>query len=89
MADGSLVPAERRTFLIEALPQADILLRVLGPFAVQGARVLVMESEQRAERTSIRIEVGGMDAGTAAHLVDRLRGIPAVRAVGVGWRASV
>ncbi len=88
MADGSRVQAERRTFLIEALPQGDILLRVLGPFAVQGARVLVMEAAQGADRTSIRIEVGDMDADTAAQLADRLQGMPAVRAVGVGWRAS-
>lgn len=89
MADGSRVQAERRTFLIEALPQGDILLRILGPFAVQGAKVLVLAAEQRAERTSIRIEVGNMTADAADHLADQLKGMPAVRSVGLGWRAVV
>ncbi|WP_312166942.1 hypothetical protein [Phenylobacterium sp.] len=79
---------ERRTFLIEARPETDILLRVLGPFAVQGAQILVLEAVQGTARTSIRIETAGLGADGAGHLVERLRAMPAVSAVGLGWRAA-
>lgn len=79
---------ERRTFLIEARPEPDIVLRVLGPFAVQGAEILILEAEQGASRTSIRIEAAGLGADTAGLLVERLRAMPAVTAVGLGWRAA-
>lgn len=89
MADGSR-PAgpDRRTFLIEARPQADILLRVLSPFAVQGAQILLMEAAQDRGGTSIRIEASGIDAELAEHLVERLKAMPAVVGVGLGWRAA-
>ena len=54
--------AERRTFLIEARPEADIVLRVLAPFAVQGAQILSLAAEQGAGATSIRLEAGGLGA---------------------------
>jgi len=88
VADGSnLAALRRRTFLIEARPQADILLRVLGPFAVQGAQIVLMEAAQDAGRTSIRIEAAGIGTELAEHLVERLRAMPAVLGVGLGWRA--
>jgi ribosomal protein L15E len=79
---------ERRTFLIEAWPEADIVLRLLGPFAVQGAEILTLEAEQGAACTRVRIEARGLPADTALHLVERLRAMPAVQAVGLGWRAA-
>lgn len=90
MADGSFSsPAiVRRTFLIEAGRRGDVVLRVLGPFAVQGAEILTMEAVQGLERTSIRIEAGGLDEDAAQHLVERLRAMPAVTSVGLGWRVS-
>ena len=87
MADCAWGRAERRTFLIEASPETDILLRVLGLFAVRDARVLTLEAAESAEQTSIRIEVGAIDADAAGRLVARLREMPAVRTVGAGWRA--
>lgn len=88
MADGSRFAApHRRTFLIEARPQADILLRVLGPFAVQGAQIVQLEAAQDAGRTTIRIEAAGLGAELAGLLVERLRAMPAVIGVGLGWRA--
>lgn len=88
MADGASPPPGRRTFLIEARAGRDILLRVLGPFAVQGAEILMMEAAQGAERTSIRIEAAGLGEGAAQHLVERLRAMPAVTGVGLGWRVT-
>ncbi|MCX7585939.1 hypothetical protein [Phenylobacterium sp. 58.2.17] len=80
--------AERRTFLIEARPEADIVLRVLAPFAVQGAQILSLAAEQGAGATSIRLEAGGIGAEAAGLLVERLRAMPAVTTVGLGWRAG-
>lgn len=79
---------ELRTFLIEARPEADIVLRVLAPFAVQGAQILSLAAEQRPSATSIRLEAGGVGADVAGLLAERLRAMPAVTAVGLGWRAT-
>lgn len=89
MADGVCQsPASvRRTFLIEAHRHSDVVLRVLGLFAVQDAEVLMIEAAQGAQLTSIRIETGGLAEGAAQHLVERLRAMPAVTGVGLGWRA--
>ena len=51
-------PPGQRTFLIEAQQGADVVLRVLGPFAVQGVEILTMEASQRIGGLSIRIEAG-------------------------------
>ncbi|MBA4013039.1 MAG: hypothetical protein C0481_14320 [Phenylobacterium sp.] len=80
--------AERRTFLIEARPEADIVLRVLAPFAVQGAQILTLAAEQGADRTSIRLEASGVGPDVAGLLVERLRAMPSVTTVGLGWRAA-
>lgn len=90
MADGVFPPPELagRTFLIEAHRRADIVLRVLGPFAVQGAELLAVEARQGSERTSIRIEAGGLEQGAAEHLTERLRAMPAVIGVGLVWRVG-
>lgn len=89
MADGVLPPAgpARRTFLIEAHPRGDAVLRVLAPFAVQGADIVTIESAQTPARTSIRIEAAGLDEGVAQQLAQRLRALPVVIGVGLGWRA--
>lgn len=89
MADGSLPPAEaRRTFLITAQAQTDILMRVLAPFAVQSARIVAAELAERGERVTLRIEVAGLCPTRADTLCERLRGMPAVIEVGQLWRAG-
>lgn len=90
MADGVFPsPAPpRRTFLIEAHRRPDVVLRVLGPFAVQGAELLAVEAVQGADRTSIRIEASGVGEAVAQHLTERLRAMPAVIGVGLGWRVE-
>lgn len=89
MADGvSQSPASvRRTFLIEAQRHGDVVLRVLGLFVVQDAEILMLEAAQGAVLTSIRIETDGLAEGAAQHLAERLRAMPAVTGVGLGWRA--
>jgi hypothetical protein len=79
----------RRTFLIEAHPHHDLLLRVLGPFAVQGVEILKVDADQNPARITIRIEAGGMAPEAASLLADRLRAMPAVTGVGLGWRVEM
>lgn len=88
MADGvfSSPASVRRTFLIEAQRRGDVVLRVLGLFAVRDVEILMIEAAQGAELTSIRIETGGLAESAAQHLVERLRAMPAVTGVGLGWR---
>ncbi len=88
MADEGVLSSAsvRRTFLIETQAHGDVVLRVLGLFAVQDAKVLMIEAAQGADLTSIRIETDGIPEGAAQHLVERLRVMPAVTGVGLGWR---
>ena len=90
MPDGAFPPPSpvRRTFLIQAHRRGDIILRVLGPFVVQGAEILAVEAHQEADRTAIRVEAGGLAESAAQHLVERLREMPAVIGVGLGWRVE-
>lgn len=88
MADPAPELETRRTFLVRAKPEIDVLLRVLGPFAVQGAEILSLEAVQGEGAVSIRIEAGGLSPDLAAYLVTRLRGMPVVTQVGVGWRVA-
>lgn len=88
MADGCgpLLPDVRHTFLVEAHAETDVLLRVLNPFAIQGARIVAAELSERAGQVAIRIEVIGMAMARAELVMSRLRGLPSVLAVGLAWR---
>ena len=90
MADGSLhaVGQVRHTFHVEAYAEIDVLVRALGPFAVQGARIVGAELTERDGRVAIRIEVSGMTMARADLTAERLRAMPAVLGVGLGWRAA-
>lgn len=88
MGEPAAALETRRTFLVRAQAAEDALLRVLGPFAVQGARILSLQAEQAGDAMSIRIEAGGVSLDLANQLVERLRGMPLVTQVGVGWRVS-
>jgi hypothetical protein len=87
MADGAL-PFEpaRRTFLITARPEIDVLARVLAPFAVQRARILAAELCDHGGRIEIRLDVAGLDPTRADTLAERLRAMPSVIDVGQVWR---
>lgn len=93
VADGSPLKwaealAGRRTFFIEAGRDGDLLLRVLGPFAVQGAEIAEMTATQGGGGVSIRLEVSGLSQARAEHLAERLRALAAVTGVALGWRAA-
>lgn len=76
----------RWCFVIEAHPAADALLRVLHPFAVQGAELVEVTLARAGEVTAIRIEAEALAADRAEMLLRRLQALPAVRRVGLGWR---
>jgi acetolactate synthase regulatory subunit len=74
-------PALRHAFRIEADPIPDVLLRVLGPFAVRQALIAATRHEQTAALASTVIEVTGLAPAQAEHLGRRLREIACVRSV--------
>lgn len=78
----------RHTFLIEAHPAHDALIRVLTPFAVQQVAIVETLLTSASERVSIRIEVEGLEGRRAETLLRRLRGLPVVQRVGLGWREA-
>lgn len=76
------------TFVVEAAAGTDVLLRVLGPFAVQEAVITDIRLDHRAGGLSIAIEAAGVSEARAALIGRRLEGLAAVRRVGRGWRAA-
>lgn len=82
-------PAQTRwRFLIEADAIADALIRVLTPFAVQGADLAEVTLARAEGGLAIRIEAEGLDARRAQILLRRLEALPVVRRAGLGWRAA-
>lgn len=84
---GQAMPAPdqpRHEFHIEADPDLDALLRILGPFAVQGAALADVRHAQTQEAAWSVIEVIGLDPERAELLRLRLSQIPSVRAVRLG-----
>lgn len=79
-------PVLRHTFLIEADPAHDALVRVLTPFAVQQVTILEAALTLVAGRAAIRVEVEGLAAMRAQTLLRRLEGLAVVQRVGLGWR---
>lgn len=91
-ADPELAPAPvpappRRLFVIDADGAADALLRVLEPFALQQARLALVEMAPTEGAVRIRIEADALCDLRADRLRRRLEGLPSVRAVALGWRA--
>ncbi|MFN3512506.1 MAG: hypothetical protein ACK41C_05650 [Phenylobacterium sp.] len=82
-----MAEAARRIFLVEADPGGDVLLRVLQAAQVQGARVVGLEMTA-ATGAAIRMETAGLEPRRAERLAARLRSLPAVRSVGLGWRVG-
>ena len=74
-------PTVRYAFRIEADPIPDVLLRLLGPFAVQQAVIAATRHEQTGARAWTMIEVTGLEPARAEHLGRRLGEIACVRSV--------
>jgi hypothetical protein len=80
---------EHHEFRVEADAVVDILLRVLGPFAVQGAELAAVTHERSGEDAWAVLEVVGLAPERAEFLRLRLAQIPSVRGVTVRRRLGL
>lgn len=81
-------PLKRHTFVVEAAGEPDVLMRVLGPFAVQEATITDLRLDRRDDTLRLFIEAGGVGDDRAALIARRLEGLAAVRGVAFGWRSA-
>ena len=78
----------RHQFHVEASAGGDAFLRVLGLFALAGAALSSARMAQEGGRLAMRLETAGLDHPGAERLARRLRALPVVASVGVGWRSG-
>jgi hypothetical protein len=90
MANAAAVaaPPWARLFLVETSQAQDALLRVLSVFAVQQVALASVAFAGGPDGGSIRIEARRLSEAQAEHLSARLRSVPAVRGVSLGWRSA-
>lgn len=94
MSDEDAKPLKRpcdarlHTFVVDVHEQPDTLIRVLGPFAVQEARITAIRLDPGPAGLSIAIEASGVSDDRAQLIARRLDGLAAVRRVGLGWRGA-
>jgi hypothetical protein len=74
-----------RLFLVETDDAPDALLKVLCVFAVQQVALATVAFERSGGRGRVRIEADRLDGARADHLSARLRSVPIVRGVSIGW----
>jgi hypothetical protein len=79
---------DRWVFFVDADLLHDAALRVLGPFAVQGAMLTGLELQPAQGGLRLRIDVEGLNEAKASALSRRLTSLPCVRAVSLGWRSN-
>ena len=72
---------DRHEFHVEADPCFDVLLRIVGPFAVQGAILTDFRHVQTGDAAWTVVEASGLDGGSAELLRRRLAQVPSVRNV--------
>lgn len=78
--------ARRHCFVVEAADEFDALIRVLTPFAVQAAALASVTLDHGPHGVRIRIEADGLSSQRAETLLQKLRGMPVVLGVAIGWR---
>lgn len=81
-------PLKRHTFVVEAAGEPDVLLRVLGPFALQEATITDLRLDRQANALRLFIEASGVGDDRAALIARRLERLAAVRGVAFGWRSA-
>ena len=70
---------DRHEFRVEADDLPDMLLRILGPFAVQGATPTSVRHEQDGQGAWTLLETSGLTSERADLLVLRLAQVPRIR----------
>jgi hypothetical protein len=83
-----LAEAGQHLFILEARNDDDALLRVLGCFAVQQARLVEARAVADGPLLSMRIIAQGLSASRAERLRQRLCELPLAAQVSVGWRGE-
>ena len=83
-----LAEAGQHLFILEARNDDDALLRVLGCFAVQQARLVETRAVADGPLLSMRIVAQGLSASRAERLRQRLCELPLAAQVSVGWRGG-
>jgi hypothetical protein len=84
----ALAEAGQHLFILEARNDGDALLRVLGCFAVQQARVVETRAVADGPRLSMRIIAHGLSKSRAERLRLRLCELPLAAQVSLGWRGE-
>ena len=79
--------ATRYVFVVDAADGADTLMRVLGVFAVQQAKVSALSFASKGGRATVRLEAEALERQRAEHVRLRIAQLPAVSNVAFGWRA--
>ncbi len=82
-------PAGRHILLIEGIERellADPLLRVLGTMAVQQVQLVEVRFTRTGGGFCAQLEIELLSLQRAEHLARRLRQIPSITAVSLGWR---
>ncbi|TAJ70507.1 MAG: hypothetical protein EPO51_18460 [Phenylobacterium sp.] len=80
------LPGRRWVFVLEMAAGADLLLRALAPFPVQGAEVTRVDLQTADGLARLEVETDGLASQRAEHLRARLQGLAGVRSVACGWR---
>ena len=75
----------RHVFLIEMHAEPDAVLRVLGPFALHEAELTALDLTRGEGRLDLRVEAVGVGFDLADRLGRKLRALPVVRGVSLGW----
>jgi hypothetical protein len=86
MTAGAPEVAEQ-LFLVEAPDTGDALLRVLGCFALQQARLVETRAVADGTRVSMRIIARGLTPARVEQLQRRISELPLAATVSVGWRS--
>ena len=82
------VVLDQQLFIVEAPDTGDALLRVLGCFAVQQARLVDTRAVVDGARLSMRIVAQGLSPGRVEQLRRRISELPLSATVSVGWRSG-
>lgn len=79
---------DEQLFIVDAPDSDDALMRVLGCFAVQQARLVDTRAVVDGARLSMRIVAQGLSAARVDQLRRRISELPLAATVSVGWRSK-
>ena len=78
-------PPRRFVFVVEGSADVDLLVRILTPFAIAGAKLAAVEFKTVDDRAIARLQVDGLSHERGEHIHNKLGYAPAITYVGFGW----